>query len=222
MTDERWAAVEQYIVKNLLPDDPVLADALRDSTAAGLPAIQVAQPEGEFLYILASMLRAERVLEIGTLGGYSTIYLGRAVAPRGTVITIEVSSTNADVARRNIDRAGLSSVVDVRVGRALDVLPTLAADKRAPFDLVFIDADKENNATYFDWALTLSRPGSLIIVDNVVRDGAVLDAESKDASVQGVRRFYERVAAETRVRATAIQTVGTKGYDGMAFMLVTG
>lgn len=214
---ERWTAVEHYIGGKLVPEDPALSAALSDSARAKLPSIQISPVEGRLLSLLASAIRAKRILEIGTLGGYSTIWLARALPPNGQLVTIEVDPDHAAVAAKNIERAGLAKQVDLRVGSALDVLPRLSG----PFDLSFIDADKENNAAYFDWALTLSRPGSLIIVDNVVREGAVIDARSKDAMVQGVRRFFDRVNAEPRVQATAIQTVGTKGYDGMAVILVT-
>jgi predicted O-methyltransferase YrrM len=220
MSDNAWVAVETYLAQQLLPADPILQAALDDSAAAGLPSIQVAPAEGRLLYLLASALQARRILEIGTLGGYSTIWLARALPAGGKVVTIEISQKHAAVARVNIDRAGLSEKVDLRVGSALDILPQIAAEGGAPFDLSFIDADKENNVGYFDWALKLSRPGSLIVVDNVVRSGAVIDANSKESAIQGVRRFFERVAAEPRVEATAIQTVGSKGYDGMAFLLV--
>jgi predicted O-methyltransferase YrrM len=214
---DQWSAVEQYIGAALLPKDPILESALKASAAADLPSIQISPVEGRLLNLLASALKARRILEIGTLGGYSTIWLARALPPDGALVTIEVDPRHAAVASANIERAGLTGLVDVRVGPALEVLPSLTG----PFDLSFIDADKENNAAYFDWALKLSRPGSLIIVDNVVREGAVIDARSKDAMIQGTRRLFDRVKAEPRVQATAIQTVGTKGYDGMMVMLVT-
>jgi len=215
-----WSAVEQYVAGHLLTPDPVLEAALDASAKAGLPNIQISPVEGQLLFLLATMLHARRVLEVGTLGGYSTIWLARALAPGGSLVTLEVDPKHAQVALANIERAGLSDKVDLRIGPALETLPGLAAQGGGPFDLVFIDADKENNAAYFDWALKLSRAGSLIIVDNVVREGAILDARSKNTQVQGVRRFFERVAAEPRVRATVIQTVGSKGHDGMALMLV--
>jgi predicted O-methyltransferase YrrM len=212
-----WSKVEQFLVERLLPSDPILDAALAASAAAKLPNIQVSPVEGQLLFMLAQAMRATRILEVGTLGGYSTICLARALPPDGTLVTLEVDPRHAAVARANIERAGLLSRVDLRVGVALDTLPGL----RGPFDLAFIDADKENNASYFDWALKLSRPGSLIIVDNVIREGAILAGQSKDSAVQGVRRFFARVQAEPRVQATAIQTVGSKGHDGMAFLLVT-
>jgi predicted O-methyltransferase YrrM len=211
-----WSAVERYIAGQLLPRDPVLDAALAASAAAGLPNIQIAPVEGQLLAMLATMVHARRILEVGTLGGYSTIWLARALAPGGSVVTLEIDPRHAQVARANVERAGLADRVDLRLGAALGTLPQLSG----PFDFAFIDADKENNAAYFDWALTLSRPGSLIVVDNVVREGGILAGRSKDKAIQGVRRLFKRVAAEPRVTATVIQTVGTKGHDGMALMLV--
>ena len=222
MTQEQWTSVDRYIGELLVPSDPALDAALASSTAAGLPAINVAPNQGKLLQLLARMHGARSILEIGTLGGYSTIWLARALPPGGRLVTLEADPDHAEVARANIIRADLSRVVDVRVGRALDTLPQIQREKLAPFDLFFIDADKANIPAYFKWALDLSRPGSLIIVDNVVRGGAVLDADSTDPNVQGVRRFNELVAAERRVTATAIQTVGSKGHDGFAIALVTG
>jgi predicted O-methyltransferase YrrM len=218
--DEQWHAVERYIADHLLPEDAALSAALDASAAAGLPPIQVSPLEGQLLFLLATALRAERVLEIGTLGGYSTICLARGVAPRGRVVTLEVNPAHAAIARDNIARAGVLDTVEIQVGAALDSLPALAARNHGLFDLVFIDADKENTAAYVDWAIQLSRLGALIIVDNVVRDGAVIDTHTRDTAVRGMRTFYERVARDERVRASAIQTVGTKGYDGMAFLVV--
>ena len=220
MDKELWTTVDRYIVDHLLPADDALERAQATSAKAALPDIAVSPNHGKLLYLLARILGAKRILEIGTLGGYSTIWLARALAPGGSLITLEFDPTHADVARANIGHAGLGRVVQVRVGAALDVLPLLEAEGRGPFDLIFIDADKVNTAPYFTWALKLSRPGSLIIVDNVVRDGAVADAASTDTSVQGMRRFYEAVKAEPRVDATAIQTVGIKGYDGVAILRV--
>ena len=217
---DRWSAVEYYLAEKLLPSDAVLEAALKGSAAAKLPNIQITPLEGRFLYMLAAAIRAQRILEIGTLGGYSTIWLARALPADGQVVTLEIDPKHAAVASANIARAGLSSKVEVRVGPALESLAHLANRANGPFDLAFIDADKQNNAAYFDWALKLSRPGSLIIVDNVIRDGAIVDAKARDEMVQGVRRFFDRVAAEPRVHATALQTVGTKGYDGMAVLLV--
>jgi len=196
--------------------DESLADALEASDAAGLPAISVSPAHGKLLWTFARLLNARRILEIGTLGGYSTIWLARGMAPGGKLVTVEAVEKHATVARANIERAGLSAVVEVRVGQALATLPGI----NGPFDLTFIDADKQNNAEYFGWALKLSRPGGLIIVDNVVRDGAVIDVDSRNASVQGVRRLNDLIAKERRVSATAIQTVGAKGYDGFLVALV--
>jgi predicted O-methyltransferase YrrM len=221
MSQEQWTSVDAYINGLLVPSDPALDAALASSTAAGLPAINVAPNQGKLLHLLARIHGARSVLEIGTLGGYSTIWLARALPPGGKVVTLESDPKHAEVARANLARADLAGVVDVRVGRALDTLPQVAREGLGPFDLFFIDADKANIPRYFQWALDLSRPGSVIIVDNVVRGGAVLDASSPDPNVQGVRRFNELVAAERRVSATAIQTVGSKGYDGFAIALVT-
>jgi predicted O-methyltransferase YrrM len=220
MSPETWNAVEQYFTDLLVRPDAALEAAAADSTNAGLPSIAVTPNQGKLLMLLARMIGAKNILEIGTLGGYSTIWLARALPQDGRLITLEADAKHAQIARANIARAGLANVVDVRVGRALDTLPQLAAEKRGPFDLIFIDADKEHNAEYFQWALKLSRPGSLIIVDNVVRGGKVIDPGSSDNSVQGVRRCNEHMAAEPRVMVTALQTVGSKGYDGFALALV--
>ena len=221
MTQEPWAAVDRYIADLLVPADPALDAALEASTAAGLPAINVAPNQGKLLHLLARGIEARAILEIGTLGGYSTIWLARALPEGGRLITLEVDARHADVARANIARAGLADRVDLRLGRALDTLPRLAAEGLTPFDLIFIDADKPSVPDYFAWALKLSRRGSLIVVDNVVRDGAVADAASRDPNVQGVRRLHELIAAEPRVSATTIQTVGSKGYDGFTLALVS-
>jgi predicted O-methyltransferase YrrM len=221
MTQELWTSVDRYISGLLVPSDPVLDAALESSAAAGLPAINVAPNQGKLLHLLVRIHGARSVLEIGTLGGYSTIWLARALPSGGKVVTLEADLKHAAVARANLARADLAGVVDVRLGRALDTLPQIAREGLGPFDFFFIDADKANIPHYFKWALDLSRPGSVIVVDNVVRGGAVLDASSSDANVQGVRRFNELVAAERRVSATAIQTVGSKGYDGFAIAVVT-
>jgi len=222
MNQEQWTAVDRYITDLLIPPDPALDAALQASAAAGLPPISVTPNQGKLLQLLAKIGGARNILEIGTLGGYSTIWLARALPKTGRLITLEADRKHAEVARANIARAGLSDVVEVRLGRALDALPQLAAERRAPFDLIFIDADKAATADYFTWSLKLSRPGSLIIVDNVVRKGAVIDAASRDEDVQGIRRFNQLLSAEKRVSATAIQTVGSKGYDGFAIALVIG
>lgn len=221
MSQEIWTAVDRYLTDALLPADPVLDAALQASVAANLPAIQVAPNQGKLLHLLALMQKARRILEVGTLGGYSTIWLARALPADGRLVTIELDPKHAEVARANFARAGLSDRIDLRVGRAADVLGGLVADKVAPFDLVFIDADKAGTADYFKLALRLVRRGALIVVDNVVRNGAVADPASTDAGVQGIRRFNEVVRAESRVTATALQTVGSKGYDGLALVLVT-
>jgi predicted O-methyltransferase YrrM len=221
MTQELWTAVDRYIADKLVQSDDALEAALRDSAAAGLPAINVSPNQGKLLYLLARMQGARNILEVGTLGGYSTIWLARALPADGRLISLEIDAKHAAVARANIARAGLAGVVEVRVAPALESLGQLAAERRGPFDLTFIDADKPSNPDYFRRALELSRPGSLIIVDNVVRNGAVVDAANTDASVLGVRRLNELIAAEPRVSATAIQTVGSKGYDGFAVALVT-
>jgi len=220
MTQEQWTAVDDYITDLFVPPDPVLDTAIQATSDAGMPLINVAPNQGKLLHILALAHGARSILEIGTLAGYSTIWLARALPAGGKLITLEGNPKHAAVARANIARAGLAEIVEVRVGKALDTLPQLAAEGHGPFDLVFIDADKPNTAAYFAWALKLTRRGSLIIVDNVVRDGAVIDEGSADASVQGVRRFNAALAAEPRVSATAIQTVGSKGYDGMAIAVV--
>jgi predicted O-methyltransferase YrrM len=220
MTHETWTAVDRYIADQLLAPDDALKAALGSSEAAGLPAINVSPPQGKMLMMLAQLHGARTVLEIGTLGGYSTIWLARALPPGGRVVTLEVDPKHAKIATSNLARAGLAAVVDVVVGPALETLPSL--EPKAPFDFVFIDADKPNNPNYFAWALKLSRKGSVILVDNVVREGAVADGQSTDPRVQGTRRLFEMLAAEPRVSATAIQTVGSKGYDGFALAIVTG
>ena len=218
--EDQWSAVDQYFTDLLIPADPVLDAALQANAAAGLPAIDVAPNQGKFLHLLARMQNARRILEIGTLGGYSTIWLARALPANGRLITLEFEPRHAAVAKSNIQRAGLSSIVEIRVGAALDSLAQLAAENPEPFDMIFIDADKPNNPGYLQWALKLSRPGTLILGDNVVREGAVIDADDPDPSVQGTRRLLEMLAAEPRLAATALQTVGSKGYDGFAMALV--
>jgi predicted O-methyltransferase YrrM len=222
MSQAQWTAVDNYFTDLLVPADRALNEALRASAAAGLPAIHVAANQGKFLHLLAKIQGAQRILEIGTLGGYSTIWLARALPASGRLISLEFMPHHAEVARSNILNAGLQSQVEIRVGKALDLLPEIEREKHAPFDLIFIDADKASTAEYFHWALKLSRVGSVIIADNVVREGTVIDAQSDDASVRGVRRFNEMLANERRVSATAIQTVGSKGYDGFAIAVVIG
>ncbi|MES9507243.1 O-methyltransferase [Streptomyces sp. NPDC000609] len=222
MTLARWTEVDDYFNGLLVGPDEALDAAVEHSDTAGLPAIQVAANQGKLLNLLARLQGARTVLEIGTLGGYSTIWLARALPEGGRVVTLEADPVYAEVARANIERAGLADVVEIRVGRALDTLPELAAEGHGPFDVVFIDADKPSNPDYLAWSLKLTRPGSLIIADNVVRDGEVVDGTSDDPKVQGVRRFTELVAAEPTLTATALQTVGSKGYDGLMMALVTG
>ncbi|MFY9805794.1 MAG: O-methyltransferase [Pseudonocardiaceae bacterium] len=221
MTQQQWTAVDDYITGALLEPDEALDAALAASAAAGLPAIAVSPAQGKLLNLLAKMMKARRILEVGTLGGYSTIWLARALPSDGRVITLEYQQRHAEVARANIARAGLADLVDVRVGAALDTLPLLAEDIEGElFDLVFIDADKQHNADYFTWSMRLTRPGGVIIVDNVVREGKVLDEQSEDRDVQGVRRLNDVMAADPSVSATVIQTVGAKGYDGFAIAVV--
>lgn len=221
MDDERWAAVDRYLTDLLAPPEPVLDAALAASDGAGLPPIQVAPNQGKLLALLVSLMGARHVLEVGTLGGYSTIWMARAMPDGGHLVTLEADPKHAAVARANLAHAGLAEVVEVRVGPALDTLPQLAAEGLGPFDFTFVDADKVNNAAYLSWAIELSHPGSVIVIDNVVRDGAVTDAASADPDIQGTRRLHEMLATEPRVSATAIQTVGIKGYDGLAIALVT-
>jgi len=219
MPQAQWTAVDRYITDLLVPSEPILDAALEASDAAGLPPHNVSPNQGKLLQLLAQIHGARSILEIGTLAGYSTIWLARALPPGGRLITLEANPKHAAVARANIERAGLATVVDIRVGRAIETLPALVAERQGPFDLIFIDADKPSNPDYLSWALKLSRRGSLIVADNVVRDGAVIDPNG-DANVQGIRRFNELLAANSRVSATAIQTVGSKGYDGFALALI--
>jgi predicted O-methyltransferase YrrM len=219
-TQETFTAVDQYYADLLVKAGPALDAALQSSDDAGLPSINVSPNAGKLLFLLARLMGARRILELGTLGGYSTIWMARALPPDGRLITLEFETKHAEVARANIARAGLDHLIEIRMGRALDTLPKLAADGSGPFDLIFIDADKASYPDYFTWALKLSRRGTLIIADNVVRKGAVADPNTTDANVMGVRRMNELIAAEPRVTATAMQTVGVKGYDGLAFALV--
>jgi predicted O-methyltransferase YrrM len=218
--DPTWKAVDDYFTSTLIPLDEALEATQRAAAAGGLPAISVSAPQGKLLHLLARSIGASRILEVGTLGGYSTIWLARAIPASGALITLELDPHHAEVARANIDGAGVGPRVEIRVGRAADSLEVLAAEEPAPFDLVFIDADKPSNAVYFDWALRLSHPGTVIVVDNVVRGGRVADAATADADVAGVHRLAEAMAAEPRVDATAIQTVGVKGYDGFVLAVV--
>ncbi len=220
MSQDQWTAVDRYINSLIIPSDPELDAVLEASLAAGLPPISVTPAQGKLLHLLARIQGARRILEIGTLAGYSTIWLARALPANGCVITLESDPGHAEIARANIARAGLADRVDVRLGAALDTLPRLAKEAEGPFDLTFIDADRQNLPAYFEWALKLSRRGSVILVDNVVRKGGVVDSASTDPNIIGVRRFGERLAAEKRVSATMVQTVGAKGYDGFAIALV--
>jgi predicted O-methyltransferase YrrM len=218
MESELWTTVDSYLDDVIAADDDALRAALEASEAAGLPPIQVTATQGRFLYILAKLVGARTILELGTLGGYSTIWLARALPPDGRMISVESEAMHAEVARSNLARAKLAPLVDVRVGAAADVLQQL--DPPQPFDVVFIDADKRNTPVYFEHALRLTRPGSLIVVDNVIRKGTIVEADSEDPDVQGMRTFLARAAAESRVTTTVLQTVGSKGYDGFALLLV--
>jgi predicted O-methyltransferase YrrM len=221
MSKKLWTAVDQYTTDLLVPADEHLDAALAASKAAGLPTIAVSPSQGKLLMLLAQLAGAKHILEIGTLGGYSSIWLGRALAPGGRLTTLEANPKHAEVARGNIARAGLAEVVEVRVGDARAGIEQLAAETRDPFDLIFIDADKRSIPHYLEWSIKLSHPGTLIIVDNVIRDGALIDATSTDPDVLGVRRMHEMLAAEPRLSATTTQTVGSKGYDGFTLALVT-
>jgi predicted O-methyltransferase YrrM len=218
MKNDQWSQVDDYIEETIIGSDDALQASLDTSAAEGLPAIAVSAAQGKFLHLLARLIHARSILEIGTLGAYSTIWLARALPKDGRLISLEVNAHHADVARKNIARAGLSSIAEVRVGAALDTLPALRSE--GPFDLFFIDADKANIPDYFRWSIDLGQSGSVIIVDNVVRDGALADANSTDESVIGVRRLHDFIRNEPRVTATTIQTVGMKGYDGFTMAVV--
>ncbi len=215
-----WTEVDRYFCDQLVPSDEKLDAALAANRQAGLPSIDVSILQGKFLDLLVRISGARRILEIGTLGGYSTIWMARALPDGGRIVSLEINPRHAEVARANLLNAGVLDRVDLRVGRALDTLPILDSSGAGPFDLIFIDADKPSNADYLAWGLKLSRPGTLIVTDNVVRDGKIVQAKSADADVQGVRRFTERMAAEPRLSATVLQTVGVKGYDGFALAVV--
>jgi predicted O-methyltransferase YrrM len=221
MSQDQWTTVDRYVTDLFMAPDAALETALAASAAADLPAINVSPAQGKLLHLLARAQGARNILEIGTLGGYSTIWLARALPAGGRLITLEANPKHAAVARANIARAGLTRVVELRLGLAIETLPQIAAERLGPFDLIFIDADKPGYPEYLPWALELSRPGSLIIADNVVRKGEVANAASTDPNVQGVRRYNALLAAEPRVSATVLQTVGSKGYDGLAVALVT-
>ena len=222
MSQKQWTAVDRYFSETLVPSDPVLDAALRANTKAGLPAIDVAPNQGKFLQLLVQLRGARRILEIGTLGGYSSIWMARALPADGRLTTLEFRPKHAEVARANIAHAGLGKIVEIRVGPALETLAKMDKEGTESFDLIFIDADKPNNPNYLSWALKFSRPGTLLIGDNIVREGEVADPTSSDPNVQGQRRFLELMAAEPRLSATALQTVGSKGYDGFAMALVLG
>jgi predicted O-methyltransferase YrrM len=216
MSQDVWTSVDRYVAEQFIPEDTALDEALRESERAGLPSIAVSAAQGKWLHLMARAVGARRILEIGTLGGYSGIWLGRALPTGGRLTTLELDAAHAEVARKNFVRAGLGDAIEIRLGPALQTLPAL----RGPFDLIFIDADKPGYSDYFGWAVRLARPGALIIADNVVRKGAVVDSGSTDMNVRGIQRFNAAVAAEPRVSATVIQTVGVKGYDGFAVILV--
>lgn len=220
MTQDTWTAVDEYVTGLLAPPDPALDAAVRAGEEAGLPQIQVSPPQGKLLYLLAKTIGARSILEFGTLAGYSTIWLARALPANGRLITLEANPEYAEVATASIAAARLGEVVEVRVGPALDQLPQLDADGAGPFDLTFIDADKVHTPDYFAWALEHSRPGSLIIADNVIRDGRLADLSDDDPPIAAQRRFHEQLAAEPRVEATTIQTVGAKGHDGFSLIRV--
>jgi predicted O-methyltransferase YrrM len=220
LSQEKWSAVDGYITDLIVRPEPALGAALTASAGAGLPAIAVSAPQGKFLMLLAKMMAATNLLEIGTLGGYSTIWMARALPPGGRIVTLESDAKHAAVATGNIKHAGVAGMVELRLGPAIEALPKLLAEGRGPFDFIFIDADKPGIPDYFAWSLRLARRGTVIVVDNVVRDGAVADPDSSDVNVQGVRRFNDMLAVEPRVSATTIQTVGSKGYDGFTLALV--
>jgi predicted O-methyltransferase YrrM len=221
MAQDQWTAVDSYISDLFIAPDFALEATLDSSKAAGLPTINVSPAQGKLLHLLVRLQGARKILELGTLGGYSTIWLARALPPDGRLISLEIDPKRAEVARANIARAELANVVEIRVGAATDSLQQLVSEGRGPFDLIFIDADKPGYAEYLQWCLKLSRAGTLILADNVVRKGAVADPASGDENVQGIRKFNEALAAEKRVTTTVIQTVGCKGYDGLAMILVT-
>jgi predicted O-methyltransferase YrrM len=218
---EKWTEVDRYLTETLIPADPILEATLAANAAASLPSIDVSPTQGKWLHLLAKIKGATRILEIGTLGGYSTIWLARALPPDGRLVTLEFEPRHAAVARENIARAGLSHLVEIRIGAAADSLAKLHTEDPAPFDLIFIDADKPNNPAYLDWALKFSRVSTLIVVDNVIRDGKIADPNDPDPSITGTRTMFQMLAASPRVSATALQTVGSKGYDGFAIALVT-
>ncbi len=220
MDEDIWSTVDDYIVHTLVPADPVLDEVLSENRKQGLPSIDVSPAQGKLLNLLARMSDAKKILEIGTLGGYSTIWLARAVPTDGKVVTLEREPHHASVAQGNIERAGLAERVDLRVGPALDSLAALEAERAGPFDFIFIDADKPNNSNYLSWAMKLARPGTVIICDNVIREGTVLDEDGRDESVEGARAAFSFIGSDARLDGTAVQTVGAKGYDGFAIAIV--
>ena len=220
MRQELWTSVDNYLGEVLVRQDRHLDNAVAASEAAGLPSIQVSPPQGKLLEILIEMMAAKNILEVGTLGGYSTIWMARSLPAGGRVVTIEIDAKHAQVALENFNSAGLGEKIDLRTGNAREVMPAMIEEGAGPFDFVFIDADKASNPDYFGWALEMSRPGTVIIVDNVIREGNIVDAESEDASVKGVRRLNEVMAANPRISVTALQTVGVKGYDGFSIAIV--
>lgn len=220
MSQELWTDVDQYLAATLLPPDPLMSDVLAANANANLPAIDVSPVQGRFLELLVQMTGAKRILELGTLGAYSTIWMGRAMPADGRIVTLEFSELHAKVARENIERAGLAGRIQIRVGPALETLPTVEADGLGPFDFIFIDADKPNNRSYLEWAVRLARAGTVIVLDNVIRDGKVIDASSDDDSVKGTRAGLAFMGSHPRLKATALQNVGVKGYDGFAIAIV--
>lgn len=215
-----WTKVDDYFGDLLAPEDDAMKQVLRANHQAGLPAIGVSPLQGKFLFLLVKIVQARRVLEIGTLGGYSTIWMARALPANGRVVTLEMDPKHAEVARQNLSAAGVLDRVDLRLGRALDTLPSLHMPGAEPFDLIFVDADKQNNPEYLEWAVKLGRPGTVIVVDNVVREGKVIDAKSRKSDIRGTRRMTELMARNPRLSATALQTVGVKGYDGFAMAVL--
>jgi predicted O-methyltransferase YrrM len=220
MSKKIFKQVDQYISRLLVPQDPALDDVERSIKEANMPQISISAAQGKFLEVLARVCQAKKILELGTLGGYSTIWLARALPSNGKLISLELEQVHAEVAKKNISRAGLSQLVEIRVGKALDLLPLIEQEGIAPFDMIFIDADKPPYTEYFQWALRLSRPGTLIVADNVIRDGKVLDKHSQDESVKGMQRFNHSLAENKAVTAAILQTVGAKDHDGMAFAVV--
>lgn len=219
--EDEWDAVDSYFTNVVVKPDPALEGAMQANAAAGLPTIDVAPNQGKMLQVLALAVGARRILEIGTLGGYSTLWLARALPRGGRAVSLELEQKHADVAKANLKRAGLAKKVEIRVGPAAESLEQLHAEGAKPFDLIFIDADKQNNAVYLGWALKLAKRGTLILVDNVVREGKIVDADSDDPDIRGTRAMFEMLGAEPGLAATAIQTVGSKGYDGFAMAVVT-